>query len=136
MYKLFIFFSNQGRNCFSLFKSNFLYVIHDDEEAHFHDFILKFIKYTFYTKRKSLAYSGLSVLSRQNVNLKLILSAKDLYKKQLKWEHSFCILFVFSMLWRALSTNQLTLKSNTGFKRNDRVTVLKFVPWTALNKNV
>lgn len=43
-----------GEKLFSFFKFNFFYVIYDDEEVYFYDFFLKFIKYMFYIKRKSL----------------------------------------------------------------------------------
>lgn len=42
-----------GEKLYSFFKFNFFYVIYDDE-VYFYDFILKFIKYMFYIKRKSL----------------------------------------------------------------------------------
>lgn len=84
------------------------------------------VKYLFY-------------LRRSNLNLKLILSAKDWYKEQLKWEHTFCILFVFVACCEMSLKNFVHTPINTEQQhriQEKRDTVLKFAPWIVFNKNV
>lgn len=91
------------------------------------------------TQKESLALSEISVLSRPNLNLKLILSAKDWYKEQLKWGHTLCILFVFVECCEMSLKNIVHTPINVEKQhriQEKRVIVLKFVPWIAFNKIV
>lgn len=91
------------------------------------------------TQKESLALSEISVLSRPNLNLKLILSAKDWYKEQLKWEQTLCILFVFVECCEMSLKNIVHTPINVEKQhriQEKRVIVLKFVPWIAFNKIV
>lgn len=76
-------------------------------------------------------------LRRPNLNLKLILSAKDWYKEQLKWEHTFCILFVFVACCEMSLKNFVHTPINTEQQhriQEKRDTVLKFAPWIVFKK--